>query len=179
VAQPAVALSGGKAELKLATLSPGTHTVLAVYAGTTGYQGTQSGTLTETVDQSATTVTLTSSANPVVQGKTVTFTAEVKPVSPGTGTVTGNVVFLINGVAQPAVALSSGKAKFATSALTSNGANPQSYSIVAQYEGSTGYAAGQSATLTQVVDANAANGPKVSAQLQDRAVGGLYRVFTS
>jgi len=178
VAQPAITLSSGKAELKLATLSPGAHTVLAVYAGTTGYQGGQSGALTETVDQSATAVTLTSSANPVIQGKTVTFTAEVKAVSPGTGTVTGNVVFLINGVVQPAVVLSSGKAKFATSALTSNGLTPASYSIVAQYEGSTGYAAGQSATLTQVVDTNVAIDAVAPAGPRYLSIGGLYRVFT-
>jgi hypothetical protein len=181
VAQPPVALGSGSrsAGLKLTTLTPGTHTVVAVYSGDTGFQGSTSGSLTETVGQSATTVTLSSSYNPAPANKIPTLTALVQPVSPGEGTVTGNVVFSVNGVPAATVALVSGKAQYAPPVpVDDEFPDGYAYTVVAQYEGSTGYAASQSATLTQVMDPQSATNDVVTAGPEYRAIGGLFRMFT-
>src|SRR5262249_5733078 len=72
-------------------LAIGTHTIQAIYAGTTTFTST-TGLLTQTVQPSVlpTTTTLSSSANPSVYGQTVTFTAVV---SSSSGTPTGTVTF--------------------------------------------------------------------------------------
>jgi hypothetical protein len=91
--------------------------------------------------------TLTSSPNPSVQGKPVTFTAKV---SSSSGTVTGFVVFAnLNGNIQLGQAsLKSGVAKFTTSALP-----PGSDPILAIYSGDSKDNGSTSAVLTQIVEA--------------------------
>ena len=49
--------------------------------------------MTQTVGTDNTTTVLSSSANPACLGQSVTFTATVAPVPPGTGTPTGTVTF--------------------------------------------------------------------------------------
>ena len=149
VAQTPITLSKGKAELKLATLAPGTHTITVAYSGSANYQSAESGNLTQTTNQSATAMTLTSSANPSADGKSVSFSVTVKPVSPGTGTVSGTVTFTIDGVAQAPITLAQGKAKLPISTLA-----PGTHMIAVQYTATTDYSA-SSATLTQTVNAAA------------------------
>jgi len=79
--------------------------------------------------------TLAASANPVVPGTTVTFTATVAPVS-GTGTPTGSIVFSIDEAAVATVTLSAGKATYTTSTLTAG-----EHYVLAAYSGSSTYAA--------------------------------------
>ena len=70
--------------------TPGT--IVASFAGdSTNMLSQNSGNLV--VSQSSTTTTLTSSANPSATGASVTFTATVAAVSPGSGTPTGSVTF--------------------------------------------------------------------------------------
>ena len=87
-----------------------------------------------------TAVTLTSSLNPSASGDRVTFTADLS-----SSLITGSVVFSIDGVASPAVALSNGKATMSTSALAIGSRN-----ITARYGGDTNFAA-STGSLTQVV----------------------------
>lgn len=77
--------------------------------------------------------TLTASANPVVPGTSVTFTATVAPAS-GTGTPTGNVVFSVDETTVATVALSAGKATYTTAGLVAG-----AHYILATYTGSTTY----------------------------------------
>ncbi len=79
--------------------------------------------------------TLTASANPVVPGTTVTFSATVAPLS-GTVTPTGNVVFSVDEASVATVALTAGKASYSTSSLV-----PGEHYVVASYGGSSTYAA--------------------------------------
>ena len=76
--------------------SPGTWTgvVGASYAGSTNYLPAASATGNLVVSQAVRRPTLASSTNPSVSGQSVTFTATVAAVSPGTGTPTGTVNFL-------------------------------------------------------------------------------------
>jgi hypothetical protein len=84
----------------------------------------------------ATTTSLTSSANPQVQGSAVTFTATITPES-GTGIPTGNVVFSVDGTSASTVALgSNGEATYLTSSLAIG-----QHTILASYAGSIAYTA--------------------------------------
>ena len=80
--QPPVTLNAsGVATLTTSTLAAGTHTVVATFAETPQFAGSQSATLTQQVDRIATTTTLTTSGTPSLVGDPVTFTATVTPES--------------------------------------------------------------------------------------------------
>jgi hypothetical protein len=123
------------------------HTIKATYTPSTSGFVYSDGTLSQTVNQSNTTTTLSSSLNPALLGDTVTFTATVAAASPGTGTPTGTVQFKDNGnnLGSP-VTLSGGSASYTTSALTS-GTHP----ITAVYAGNTNYATSTSSPVSQAV----------------------------
>ncbi len=107
-----------------------------------------------------TTTSLISSANPQVQGSSVTFTATVAPAS-GTGIPTGNVVFSVDSVSTSTVALNgSGVATYPTSSLTAG-----QHTILASYGGSTAYAS-SSNSLTQTISQ-----PQAAAPVFSPAVG--------
>lgn len=88
-------LSSGKASLSTTTLPVGSGSLYAVYAGTMTDAGSTSATITQTVDKATTKTALSSSVNPSVSGKSVTFTATVTVQSPGAGTPTGTVTFTV------------------------------------------------------------------------------------
>jgi photosystem II stability/assembly factor-like uncharacterized protein len=94
----------------------------------------------------ATTTTLTSSANPSTFGQNVTFTATVAPTS-GTGTPTGTVTFEDGLTVLGSGALSGGVATFSISTLAVG-----SHSITAVYGGDTNGAGSTSSAVSQVVN---------------------------
>jgi len=100
-----------------------------------------------TASPGATTTTLTSSANPSLQGKSVTFTATVTPQS-GTGTPTGTVTFQNGTTILATKTLMSGTASYATATLP-----PGSNNITAVYAGSSPFNGSTSAPLIQSVQA--------------------------
>jgi sugar lactone lactonase YvrE len=141
--------SNGHASLTLATLAPGTHTIVATYSGDTDNAGSASSGLVETVQQIATTTVLTSDVNPANAGATIHLCATVA-ISAGAspdGAIAGLVTFsegsLILGTAQ---VNSSGIASIAVSTLTV-GAN----NISASYPGNTNYAGSISNILLQSI----------------------------
>ena len=141
--------SNGHASLTLATLTPGTHTIVATYSGDTDNAGSASSGLVETVQQIATTTVLTSDVNPAIAGATIHLCATVA-ISAGAspdGAIAGLVTFsegsLILGTAQ---VNSSGIASIAVSTLTV-GAN----NISASYPGNTNYAGSISNILLQSI----------------------------
>ena len=75
--------------LSSSSLSVGTHPITAVYGGDTNFAASTSASLSQGVDQSSSTSSLTSSTNPTVFGQAVTFTGTVAPVGPGSGIPTG------------------------------------------------------------------------------------------
>jgi hypothetical protein len=137
-------LSGGVATLVTSTLAVGTHSITAVYGGSTDFDGSTSPAVSEVTDAAKTTTTVVSSVNPSNLGQSVTFTATVKPAT--SGTVTGTVTFKDGAATLGTGTLSGGTASFATGALTAG-----THSITAVYGGSTDYAASTSAVLSQVV----------------------------
>jgi predicted secreted protein len=110
--------SGGKATFTTKALPAGTDTITAVYSGNSNF-ATSTSTATQTVNPDTTTTTVGSSPNASVFGQSVTFTATVNVVAPGSGTPTGFVTFLLDGSTTLGTAplSSGGKATFTTKAL--------------------------------------------------------------
>jgi uncharacterized repeat protein (TIGR01451 family) len=134
-----VALNNGTAQLTTNSIGVGSHTIKASYGGDSNYTGGNN-TTTQVVNKDATTTSVTSSKNPSTAGQSVTFTATVAANSPGSGTPTGTVQFVIDGAnAGGTVALSSGTAQFSTSSLTSAGSP---HSVSATYSGDSNFLGG-------------------------------------
>ena len=140
------------------TLSPGgqfTGTPTAIATSTFTVQvtdssvppATNSRSLALTVDQAGTTTSVASSANPSVVGQTVTLTATVLAASPATGTPTGSVTFMDGATTLGTMALASGRAAFASSALSAG-----THSITARYGGDADFLGSASPPLSQVVN---------------------------
>jgi fibronectin-binding autotransporter adhesin len=139
-------LSGGKATFKTAALAAGQQTITVSYSGDGNFVASTSGPLTQIVNQSATTSKVTSSANPSVFGESVTFTATVTAVAPGSGTPTGSVTFMDGSTTLDTGTLSGGTATFSISTLPA-----AAHSITVIYGGDTNFLTSTSAVLTQTV----------------------------
>lgn len=85
-------LSGGRATFSTSSLSAGTNLLTATYGGDTADSGSTSSTLTQTVSQAPTMISVLSSPNPSGPGQSVTFTVTVSPSG-----ATGSVSFWDNG----------------------------------------------------------------------------------
>src|ERR1019366_10036522 len=120
----------------------GTRSITAIYSGGTDFTGSTSPTLTQTVNQASTSTALASSVNPSVTGQSVTMTASVSVIAPGTGTRTGTVMFEDGGVAIAgcaAQAVSAAGTAVCVAAFATTGAHPITavYSGDANFSGST------------------------------------------
>jgi uncharacterized repeat protein (TIGR01451 family) len=125
-----VLLVGGVATMTTATLSVGSHAITAEYSGDGTFLAS-TGSVVQTVNKIHTTTPVTSSVNSAVSGQSVTFTATVSAVAPGSGTPSGSVQFLDNGTPMGApVILSGGVATISTSALAVG-----SHTITGEYSG--------------------------------------------
>ena len=128
-------------------LAIGAHTIKASYGGDTNSVASPSSALTQTVKAASTTVSLASSANPSVVGQSVTFSATVSIVSPGSGTLTGTVSFYSGFTLLGTESVNStGLASYTTSSLAVG-----TYSIKAVYGNDPDFNTSTSAVLRQVV----------------------------
>ncbi|HEY7170426.1 MAG TPA: Ig-like domain repeat protein [Vicinamibacterales bacterium] len=137
-------LAGGDATLTTAGLTPGSHSIEARYGGDASFAGA-SGTITHVVNDAAgtPTVLLSTSANPVAAGGTVTFTATV---TLGSGSPSGVVGFYDGDTLLATRPLSSGRATFAIASLA-----PGTHAITARYLGSAGAPPSRSTVLPEAV----------------------------
>ena len=158
-------LSSGKATFSTSALGVGPHSITAVYGGSINFNTSASAVLTETVNKAASSTTVVSSHNPSVFGQSVTLTATVAAVTPGSGTPTGTVTFKNGATVLGTGTLSSGKAAFSISALA---VGP--HSITATYGGSINYNTSVSAVLTETVN-KAASSTKLTASLNPSTLG--------
>lgn len=137
-----IVLNGGQAVVSTLSLSVGTHTVAAAYSGDAAFNGS-TGSLAggQTVNKANSRVLLSSSINPSVFGQQVTFTAVIRPISPGSGSPQGGTVqFRVDGVdfGSP-VAVSGGQATKSTTALAAGSHTVAAvFSGDASFNGSTG-----------------------------------------
>jgi hypothetical protein len=138
-----VALSGGSASITLSSLTVGGHNITAVYSGDTNFLGSNAA-IAQTVNQAATSTSLSSTVNPSSFGQNITFSASV--TSGASSAITGSIAFMDGSTLLGTVALSNGSASISFSSFVVGG-----HTITATYSGDTNYA-GSSATLTEVVN---------------------------
>ncbi|MFI5253731.1 MAG: Ig-like domain repeat protein [Bacteroidota bacterium] len=140
------ALSGGSAAISTSILSPGLHSITAVYGGDASYVGSTSLALNQMV-KATTNTTLLSNHNPSVTGQTVTVSASITSITPGS--ITGTVTFYDGGVQLGLpVAVSSGSAAYSAAYSASSG----SHTFTATYSGDVNYATSSSSTVNQTVN---------------------------
>jgi hypothetical protein len=160
--------SSDQAQLTIATLSAGAHTVSASYSGDANVSASAGSLPTETVTARGlptTTTTLASSVNPSTAGQPVTFTATVAPAGTD-GSPSGSVTFTIDGLSQAPVPLhvvnGSDQATLSIESLAQG-----THTIRAAYSGDSSFAASAVTTsLVQTVKAVPApggDGPTVEA----------------
>jgi sugar lactone lactonase YvrE len=136
-------LSGNSASVSVSFTTTGNHILTAVYSGDTLTQTVTSAPLTQVVLYT-TTVSLTTSVNPVNVNANTTLTAAVK--STGTATATGTVTFKSNGVTLGTGTISGGVATLAVSFPA-----PGTYTLTAVYSGDAGNQPATSAPIQQTV----------------------------
>ena len=142
-----VALNNGAATLSTSSLAIGSHSFTASYGGSSSFTASTSAVVSQTVTQISTTTALATSANPSVLGQSVTLSAAVSPVAPGTGTPTGSVTFKDGGTTLGTVTLSGGNANLVISNFALG-----VHSLTAVYGGSSNYATSTSTTVAQTVN---------------------------
>src|ERR1043166_1504550 len=119
----------------------------ALYSGDAFYNtSSNSPALTNVVNKADVTATLISSTNPTVFGQSVTFTATIAAVSPGSGTPSGTVTFKDGATSLSTNTLSGGSATYSTSTLSAT-----SHSLTATYNGDTNFNTNTSSVLAQTV----------------------------
>jgi hypothetical protein len=155
--------TSSSAALSVTTLAAGTHTLTVQYSGDANYPADTSAAIALTVNQAASTVAATSSANPSFAGQSITLTAKVTSAGP---TPTGNVTFTSGSTTLGSVALSGGSPSYTASSFTTVGTQ----TITVSYAGDANTQA-SSTSLSQVVNAafNAAPGGSGSTTLTVKA----------
>ncbi len=140
-------LTGRRAALKTTSVDVGSQSITAVYEGDPNFGTSTSPGLTLQVNQDGTASRVTSSAKSAVYGQTVTFTATVSAVAPGSGTPTGTVTFDDGGTPIGTGTLSVGIATFSTAFFVLG-----SHSISVSYGGDSNFTGSSSTAFAQTVN---------------------------
>ena len=165
-----VNVSNNLAQFSVPTLSLGSHTLTAQYSGDTKFAGSTSAPITETVNPSVTTTTVSPNINPSNLGQSIVITAVVVP-SAG-GTVTGTATFLDGTSSLGTAAVSSNTAQLSLSSLSVG-----AHSITAKYSGDGNFTASTSTAVTQTVN-QASTATSAASNLNPAAFGQAV-VFTA
>jgi sugar lactone lactonase YvrE len=150
-------LSSGTATFSTTALAVGSHNITASYGGDTNNSTSTSALLSQTVVQIATSVALTSDANPSAAGANVHLTATITAaLNPSTDPLTGSVVFTDGTATLGTSNVAAGVATLDVAALSIG-----QHSIVATYSGATDYAGSASSPLSQKVQLSPTTGTLV------------------
>ncbi|WP_413101202.1 beta strand repeat-containing protein [Streptomyces sp. Inha503] len=130
-------IDSGTASVTDSTLSVGSHLVTANFVNSSDPLDNSSGTTIQQVNQAATTTTVTFVPPAPVCGETVTLTAHVAAVPPGSGTPTGTVTFIISADGPTVIGTldASGNASVTVPALSVG-----THQVAAFYNGDTNFA---------------------------------------
>jgi hypothetical protein len=163
--------AGGIATLPTAALTPGTHQIVAAYAGDANNSASSSVALVEIVNQIGTTTALTSTPNPANAGAPVTMTATVAIAAGATadGAITGTVTFTDGSTTLGTAPVNaSGQAVLTVTTLTVG-----THAIIATYNGNTNYAGSNSSAVGEVINStgttvtlNASASPVIAGQIE-------------
>lgn len=144
--EEAQTLQNGEASIEIQHLKAGSHQIEADYLGNENFSPSNV-TLTQQIHKADTSTTVTSSANPSILGKPVTFTAIVAAAETLTG---GTIQFQIDGenLGNPLMVHDSNQA-----ALTiSKGLKRGKQQIIAIYSGDENFNSSTSSTLVQIAN---------------------------
>lgn len=133
------------------SFSVGTHSITATYAGDSVYAASTSAAYPQVSNQTATSTTLTPSANPVAFGSPVTLTAFVAASAPGSGSPSSGSVKFYDGATQ----IGSGTPSSGTVSLVVSNLTAGTHNLTASFGGSTSYLASTSTVLPLVVGSTA------------------------
>lgn len=141
----------GIASFQTAALTAGTHKITAVYSSDSKFAAATSTILSQVVNQSASSVSISSSVNPSAYRQAITYTVTVI----GKVTPTGTVTFLDDGkaitdAANPANVAPSGVSGQASASFTFPGLTVGKHTITAMYSGDSSNGSGAQ-SLTQNV----------------------------
>lgn len=136
----------GIATVTTAALAAGTHTITAVYLGDTNYSVLTSAAITQVVNKTNTSTTLTAVPNPGIAGLPVALTATVKIVA-GAATITGTVTFTDGATVLGTVPLTAAGTATINPLLA-----PGTHTIVAAYSGDTNDNASSSSPLVVTIN---------------------------
>ena len=172
----AQAMVGGVAPCTSMYAGVGGHVITAVSSGDLNFTGSTSPILTQTVSPASTSTLLGSSVNPSVTGQSVTVTATVSVVAPGSGVPTGSVAFLDDGTTIAgcaAQAVTGAGIATCDDAFVAAGAE----TITAVYSGDADFSSSTSAALTQTINPGATSTVVTSAV--DPSVSGESVSYTA
>ena len=145
-------LASGSAGLAVSSLVVGSHSILAVYPGSSGFAPSSSSTVTQIVSPATTATGLASSVNPVGVGQNVTYTATVS--GQYGGVTTGTVTFNDRARTIATVAVNGNQAAY-TTFYEAEG----THLIVATYSGDANNNGSVSSVLTEKVGSGAKSYP--------------------
>lgn len=139
-------LANNTASFSTSGLTVGAHNITASYAGNGGLAPSTSAPLNQVVNQSSTQTILTGAPDPAAVGQSVTLTATVSALPPGSGTPTGTVNFFDGAALLGPGSLTGGVASLAVATLSVGG-----HSITASYSGDANFAPSTSAQFVEQV----------------------------
>ena len=147
-------LVNGSCSTGISSLAVGSHTITLQYGGDSMYSGS-SATVVQVVNATlaTTTTALTSSSNPAIVGRSVSWTMSVSSAG---GTPTGRVTLQDGSTTLTICTLSSGSCTYSSSALASG-----THTLTATYSGDSLFAT-SSTTLSQVVSTPSATATTTS-----------------
>jgi hypothetical protein len=141
-------LGGGTAKLTTPSLTVGNHSITVSYIGGGTFNSSTSSGLSQVVNPAQTATAVAVDVSPSVYGQTMTFTASVSVLAPGSGIPTGAVTFMDGSTPLGIESLDGSRtATFSTSALAGG-----SHAITAIYNNTPNFKTSTSPTLSQVVD---------------------------
>ncbi|HXG08193.1 MAG TPA: Ig-like domain repeat protein [Gemmataceae bacterium] len=149
--QTTVPVMNGQAVLTTSSLTVGSHSISASFAGTSALSGSSAGPITHTVNKANTQLTAQSSANPSAAGQPVTITVTVSAVSPGAGTPTGTILYRIDGALQNPVTLTNGRVDIVLTGLSQG-----THTLAFAYMGDANFNTSSLSSFTQTVNPFAA-----------------------
>ena len=129
------------------SIPQGSLQLTAVYSGDSNYTGSTSPIITQIVNKPVTTITMSTSNNPILYGTPVTFSATVAPLPPGTGTPSGTCTWFDGVTVLGTSTLIGGVCTYNAPLLAVGG-----HSISTQYGGDANYQGVIGDTLTEVVN---------------------------
>jgi hypothetical protein len=137
------------AQFVTSTLSPGSHSIRAVYVGNFNFEG-QTAFTSQAIGQTATVTGIESSDNPSTFGDDVTLTAVVTPTADAPGDPTGTVTFTEGGDVLGTAPVSTVQGRRQAS-ITLSGLSAGAHHVKATYSGDATYAPSTSTSFTQDV----------------------------